>query len=83
MCSLRHYTLGGAARPAAVAKRTPAARTLAARPAKQLTTAGEDTLLFARQVVIEDDGQKLVCCWLGEKAELSAEAFAAKVLEMQ
>ena len=34
-------------------------------------------------VVIEDNGPKLVCCWLGDKDEITPEAFAKKVEKMK
>ena len=30
-------------------------------------------------VIIEDDGPQLVCCWLGDKNEITPDAFAKKV----
>ena len=34
-------------------------------------------------VVIEDNGPKLACCWLGDKNEITPEAFAKKVEKMK
>ena len=33
--------------------------------------------------VIEDDGPQLVCCWLGDKTEITPEAFAKQVEQMK
>ena len=34
-------------------------------------------------IVIEDDGPQLVCCWLGDKNEITPDAFAKKVEKMK
>ena len=34
-------------------------------------------------VVLQEDGVKLVCCWIGDKNEISAEAFETKLREMR
>ena len=34
-------------------------------------------------VVIEDNGPRLACCWLGDKDEITPEAFAKKVEKMK
>ena len=33
-------------------------------------------------VVVHDPDMKLVCCWFGDKPEISAEAFALKLRQM-
>ena len=39
---------------------------------------------YCRNMVgIEDNGPRLVCCWLGDKSELTPEAFAKKVEQMK